>query len=278
MNKILYCLCFAVLFNGVVAVASNRNDVSFNITIPARVVLTRDENGEYSGNYKVYATTDSYDTIEISPESDTIELTSSGKDSITAYVEQDVTTFDSSVSEATGRVYVTDNVSAGDYKGSFTFNISSIEIATPSNAELEINTEEETVIDKNEVESSSESLSELDIQEIESENMNIQESLSESEMETDESISESKTETQETESENIDLDSDRNSSLSEEETESQETEQETKSDESISESENVDTSLSEIEEETQRVENETESLSESEEVIEKELESDGESI
>lgn len=128
------------------------SDISFNIRIPAQVVLSKDyDNGGYSGTYRIYAENNnsSEDCIEVYPATRTLELSTTGKEPVTAYIEQEDTVFDSSVSEAEGRVYVDGELSAGQWKGKFEFNISPIEVeevttfnllnrgtevATPSNA------------------------------------------------------------------------------------------------------------------------------------------------
>lgn len=135
MGKILYAFSvatLAILIGGGIPVfartatpsnaSSIASEVAFNLKIPAHVTLSEDVNGGYSGNYYIYAKNTGC-VLEVYPSASSFELSSVGKDSVVAYIEQDVTVFDGLVDEAEGKVYVNEDISAGRWEGNFSFTV-----------------------------------------------------------------------------------------------------------------------------------------------------------
>lgn len=157
MSKILYAFSvatLAILIGGGIPVfartatpsnvSSIASEVAFNLKIPSHVILSEDVNGGYSGNYYIYANNTGH-ILEVYPSASSFELSSVGKESVTAYVEQDITIFDDLIDEAEGKVYVNEDISAGKWEGSFSFTVIQTEpdevylindLATPSDAEM----------------------------------------------------------------------------------------------------------------------------------------------
>lgn len=265
--------------------------VSFNVVIPAKVTLTRDyESGGYSGIYAIYVqnNNNTNDSIEVYPESSSVELSSYGKSSVVAYIDQPNTVFDSDVTEAQGRVYVDEVVSAGRWEGKFDFKVNPVEgavttalldldleVATPSNAakeEIEIETDkemdineslvsdkEEVMIDEGEIVSDEETNTETEImEEAETESTEVNESA----------------ETEENENKEVNENTEGNGNT--EVSESAKTEEiETENTEAETEAESAEENSSEEEESESSEENED---VESEISVEKEFEEDVEDI